>query len=69
MDEPALHEQLRQIKHRQYLIVILLVIPYLVIIAEYIGYAIAGVLYTLIGVIGFSILTVYRRGTRTAVRQ
>ena len=69
MDEPTLQERLRQIKHRQYLILILLIIPYLFVIADYIGYAVAGVLYTLLGIIGFGIIVVYQRRNRTAAGQ
>lgn len=69
MDEVTLQDQLYKIKQRQYLILTLLVIPYLLGIAELIGYAVAGVLYTVVGVIVFVVVTVHRRRTRNTTGQ
>lgn len=69
MDEVTLQDQLYKIKQRQYLILTLLVIPYLLGIAELIGYAVAGVLYTVVGGIAFVVVTVHRRRTRNTTGQ
>lgn len=61
MDEPGLQDQLNKIKQRQYLILILLIIPYLLGIAELIGHAVAGVLYTVVGVLVFVAVAIRRR--------
>ena len=60
---------MRQIKQLQYLILVLLGVPYLYFIADYIGFTLAGVPYAVIGVLIFGVITVYRRGHRDTVRQ
>lgn len=69
MDDAALQEQLRRIEHRQYLILCLLGVPYLYIVAEYIGFALAGVVYVGVGVLGFGALVAYRRRNRNVMSQ
>lgn len=69
MDDAALQEQFRRIKHRQYLILGLLVIAYLYGIADYIGFTIAGVLYAIVGVLGFGVIVAYRRQSRDPLKQ
>lgn len=69
MDDAALQKQVRRIKHRQYLILLLLVIPYLYIVAEYIGFALAGVVYAVVGVFIIGVIVAYRRRNRTLVSQ
>lgn len=69
MAEVALQDQLSKIKQRQYLILILLIIPYLLGITELLGYAVAGVLYTIVGIIVFVVVAVHRRCTRNTTGQ
>lgn len=69
MDDAALQEQLRRIKHRQYLILLLLGVPYLYLVAEYMGFALAGVVYAVIGILSFGAFVVYRRRNRNVVGQ
>lgn len=64
MDEAALQDRLRRIEHRQYLMLVLLVIPYLLGIAELIGVWIAGVLYAALGLVVFATVVVSRRRNR-----
>lgn len=61
MDESSLRDRLDRIERRQRLVVALLVVPYLVGIAELVGYWTAGVVYAALGVVGFALLAVSRR--------
>ena len=45
MDDSALQDRLTRIEQRQYLILVLLVVPYLLGIAQLLGFYVAGVLY------------------------
>lgn len=67
VDYQPLQEQLHKIKQRQYLLLVLLVIPYLIGIAELVGYAVAGVLFAIIGVIVFGVVAAHRRRTCTVI--
>ena len=64
MDESALQDRLDRIERRQYLVLGLLVVPYLVVVAERIGYAVAGVLYTVLALIALVVVTISRRRNR-----
>ncbi|MFB6096389.1 MAG: hypothetical protein ABEJ74_03260 [Haloferacaceae archaeon] len=63
MDESALQDRLDRIEQRQYLVVALLVVPYLVAIAKVLGVWIPGMLYALLALVGFAALVVHRRRT------
>ena len=69
MDDLTLQKRLRRIKQLQYLILVSLGVPYLYLIADYIGFALAGALYAVIGALIFGVIAVYRRGYRDTVRQ
>ena len=64
MDESALQDRLDRIERRQNLVLVLLVVPYLVVVADRIGYAVAGVLYTLLALITLAVVTASRRRNR-----
>jgi hypothetical protein len=64
MDDAALQERLRRIERRQYLLVVLLGIPYLYAIADHVGFAVAGVLYAAIGIVTVGATIGYRRRKR-----
>jgi membrane protein required for beta-lactamase induction len=66
MDESNFQNQLYRIRQRQYLILVLLIIPYLLGIAELIGVWIASVLYTVFGLVVFATVVFYRRRSRNA---
>jgi predicted PurR-regulated permease PerM len=67
MDESALQDRLHRIEQRQYLMLVLLILPYLVLVAEFVGYWIAGVAGVVVGIVVLALLAVTRRGDRRAV--
>lgn len=69
MDESALQDQLERIEQRQYLTLALLIIPYLLGIAELIGYWTAGVLGTAFGLVVLAMAVFHRRRSRGAAGQ
>ena len=66
MDESVLQERLYRIEQRQYLILILLVIPYLIALTEVVGFWIAIVLGTAFGLVAFAVVVIHRRRSRGA---
>lgn len=64
MDDTALHERLRRIEHRQYLVLLLVGAPYLYIVADRVGFAVSGVLYVVGGVLVFGFVVASRRRNR-----
>jgi len=69
MDESLLETRLSRIEQRQYLIILLLVIPYFIGLAELIGYPTTGVLATALAVVVFVVIAVSRRRNRSATEQ
>lgn len=69
MDDSALHGRLTRIEHRQRLVLVLLVVPYLLGIAEVVGYYVAGTLYTVLGVLGVTWGIARRRRRRDGAEQ
>lgn len=69
MDESALQDRLDRIRQRQYLILILLIVPSLFRIAEQIGVWVAGALFIASSFILLVIVVFYRRRNRNTVGQ
>ncbi|WP_327051019.1 hypothetical protein [Halomicrococcus gelatinilyticus] len=69
MDESALRGRLDRIERRQRLVPVLLVVPYLVGIAELIGVWVAGVLYVAASLVVLVIVVVRRRRERNTAGQ
>ena len=69
MDESALQARLDRIERRQRLVLVLLVVPYLVGIAELVGVWIAGVLYTAVGLLVLVTVVGRRRRRRNTTGQ
>lgn len=69
MDESALQDRLDRIEQRQYLVLVLLVVPYLVGVAELVGYWVAGALYAASGLLLFALFVRSRRRGRSAAGQ
>ena len=67
MDESTLQDRLRRIERRQYLMLVLLIVPYLFGIAEFVGYWIAGVAGVVVGIVVLALLAVDRRGDQFTV--
>ena len=67
MDESALQDRLHRIEQRQYLMLVLLIVPYLFLIADFVGYWIAGVAGVGVGVVVLALLAVDRRRDRSTV--
>ncbi|HKL30768.1 MAG TPA: hypothetical protein VJ898_16070 [Natrialbaceae archaeon] len=67
MDESALQDRLHRIEQRQYLMLVLLVVPYFFLIADFVGYWIAGVAGVGIGVVALALVAVDRRRNRNTV--
>jgi len=67
MDESALQDRLHRIEQRQYLMLFLLVVPYFFLIADFVGYWIAGVAGVGIGVVALALVAVDRRRNRNTV--
>lgn len=61
MDDTALQERLRAIERRQYLVIALLVVPYLVGAAELFGYWSTTVIGVALVIVGLALLVVRRR--------
>lgn len=69
MDESGLQDRLDRIRRRQYLILVLLVVPYPVFAAEFLGFWKAGVLSTVVGLVVLATVVFYRRRNRDAAGQ
>jgi len=69
MDESAIQARLDRIERRQRLVLVLLVVPYLLGIAELVGVWIAGVLYTAVGLLVLATVVVRRRRRRNTTGQ
>jgi hypothetical protein len=67
MDESALQDRLHRIEQRQYLVIALLVVPYFFLVADVVGYWIAGVTGVGIGVVVLALLAFDRRRDRSTV--
>lgn len=67
MDESALQDRLHRIEQRQYLMLVLLVVPYLFLLAEFVGYWIAGITGAGIALATFALIAVTRRRDRSPV--
>jgi hypothetical protein len=67
MDESALQDRLHRIEQRQYLVIALLVVPYFFLVADVVGYWIAGVAGVGIGVVVLALLAFDRRRDRSTV--
>jgi membrane-bound ClpP family serine protease len=67
MDESTLQDRLDRIEQRQYLMLVLLVVPYLFLLAEFVGYWIAGVVGVGIVVVVLALVAVDRRRDRNTV--
>lgn len=67
MDEAALQDRLHRIERQQYLILVLLIVPYLFLVAEFVGYWIAGVTVSGVGVVVFALIAFSRREARSGV--
>jgi Ca2+/Na+ antiporter len=65
MDDSDLDDRLNRIERRQKLVLALLVIPYLVVIADGIGVYVAAVLYLLLALVVFTVVGINRRNRRT----
>ncbi|GKZ12322.1 hypothetical protein [Haladaptatus sp. T7] len=62
MDDVELQKRLRRIEYRQYLILALLVVPYL---AELVGVWVAGLFAIVVGFAAFTMVVIYRRNDRS----
>jgi len=69
MDESAIQARLDRIERRQRLVLVLLVVPYLLGIAELVGVWVAGVLYTAVGLLVLATVVVRRRRRRNTTGQ
>jgi Flp pilus assembly protein TadB len=69
MDESAIQARLDRIERRQRLVLVLLVVPYLLGIAELVGVWVAGVLYLVVGLVVLAVVVVRRRRERNTARQ
>lgn len=68
MEESELEDRLDRIARRQRLALVLLVVPYLLGIAELTGYWTAGVLYTALGLVVGGAAFYHRRSRTTVIR-
>ena len=66
MDDATLQNRLRRIEQRQYLVIVLLVVPYLVGVGELVGYWITAVVGASLAVVAFGLVVVSRRRRRDA---
>lgn len=64
MDDSALHRRLRRIEQRQYLLLLLIGIAYLVAGAELLGVWMTGLLGGAVGAAAFATVIYYRRQNR-----
>lgn len=67
MDESALQERLRRIEQRQTLVLSLLIVPYLFVIGEFVGYWALSVGVFVIGVVVLALVAFTRRQGRKTV--
>lgn len=67
MDESALQERLRRIEQRQTLVLVLLIVPYLFVIGEFVGYWALSVGVFVIGVVVLALVAFTRRQGRKTV--
>ena len=68
MDDSALQGRLHRIERQQRLILVLLVVPYLLGVAELVGYWTAGALYAAVGIVAAAVV-VFRRRSGSATGQ
>lgn len=69
MDESLLQNRLSQIEQRQYLIILLLIVPYFIGLAKLIGYVVTGLLVASFGFLAFVFVAISRRSKRNQVEQ
>jgi len=69
MDDPALQQRLRRIEQRQYLLIALLVVPYLYWLGDLVGFYVAAVLGVALGLFGFVAIAINRRRNRNTAGQ
>jgi hypothetical protein len=67
MDESALQDRLHRIEQRQYVVIALLIVPYCFLVADFVGYWIAGVVGVAIGIVALALVAIDRRSDRNAV--